>query len=107
GGEGGGRKPRREAGGTRKVESSARAERASTARHEPDPRDQRDERHGHRQEERPAPAELCQSAAEDEAEREAGRPRRGVHRERLVARRAFRERRRDDRKAGRRPEPPA
>ena len=65
--------------------------------HEPDGGEQRQERHGRRDEERPPPADLGQQAAEHEAEREAARGGGGVHAERLVAGRALRERRRDDR----------
>ena len=63
------------------------------------PGDQRDQRDGCGQEEHPAPAGLGQQAADHEPEREARGAGRGVDRERLVARRPFLERRRDDREA--------
>ena len=78
------------------------AGRASAVGHQAEARDERDQRDRGGQEEDPAPAAgLGQQSADHESEREAGRARRGVDRERLVARPSLCERRRDDREAGR------
>ena len=78
----------------------AREPRPTAVRDETKPGEECDERKRCRQEEHPAPADLGQEPAEDEAEREAGRAGRRVDRERLVARGALGERRRDDREPG-------
>jgi hypothetical protein len=74
--------------------SIAAVARDHARRHEQDGQGERD-----RQQERPAPAELREQAAEDEAEGEAAGARRGVDRERAVAVRPLAERGRDDRQA--------
>ena len=86
------------------VEAPPRQGRPAVVRDHARPDRQQDERDRHGEQEGPAPAQLGQQAAEDEAEREAARPGRGVDAEGPVALGALRERGRDDREARRRGE---
>ena len=79
----------------------ARGRGAARVGHEADGRHEGDQGHRDGQQEHPAPADLGEQAADDEAQREAGRAGGGVDGDRLVAGGALGEARRDDRQAGR------
>ncbi len=83
------------------VEAPAVERRGPVVRDHARPDREQRERDRHGKQEGPAPAELGQDPAEDEAEREAAGSRRGVDAEGSVALRTLREGRRDDRQAGR------